>query len=121
MSSVHQRTGALERVDRILNRGGDADDVLRDVVGVLGQLYPWVAIYFVEGDGLVLGPAHGTQRAAVAAFPISFQRTKVGELHVAAAGADADERAFLERVALLVSAHCLVAWDTRGVPWDEVS
>jgi hypothetical protein len=32
---VSKHTGALEAVDCILNRGGDADDVLRAVVDVL--------------------------------------------------------------------------------------
>jgi hypothetical protein len=27
----------------------------------------------------------------------------------------------LRRVAVLVSAHCLVGWDTGGVPWSEVT
>jgi putative methionine-R-sulfoxide reductase with GAF domain len=31
------------------------------------------------------------------------------------------DRAFLERVALLVSPHCVVAWDTGGVAWADVS
>lgn len=37
----------------------------------------------------------------------------------AAAFDDAD-RAFLERVARLVSAHCLVGWDTGGDLWREL-
>jgi putative methionine-R-sulfoxide reductase with GAF domain len=32
-----------------------------------------------------------------------------------------DDRVFLERVALLVSAHCLVGWDTGGVDWEDVA
>jgi hypothetical protein len=32
-----------------------------------------------------------------------------------------EEQAFLERVALLVSAHCLVGWDTGGEPWPDAS
>ena len=54
--------GALEAIDRILNRGGDADDVLRAVVSVLHERfdhYSWIGIYLVEGDELVLGPWHG--------------------------------------------------------------
>jgi putative methionine-R-sulfoxide reductase with GAF domain len=31
-----------------------------------------------------------------------------------------DERRFVERVAALISAHCLVGWDTGGVPWSDV-
>jgi hypothetical protein len=29
-----------------------------------------------------------------------------------------DDLAFLERVALLVSGHCLVGWDTGGESWE---
>ena len=39
----------------------------------------------------------------------------MGELRAAA---EADDDPFLDRVATLVSAHCLVAWDTRGEPWE---
>ena len=57
-------SGALEAIDRILNRGGDADDVLRAVVDVLHdrfEHYSWVGIYFVERDELVLGPWKGPE------------------------------------------------------------
>ena len=55
--------------------------------------------------------------------PISYEGRVVGEIDI-----DSDEpsafgeadRAFLERVALLISPHCLVGWDTGGVPWPEV-
>jgi L-methionine (R)-S-oxide reductase len=156
--------GALEAVERILNRGGDADDVLREVVEVLHDRcghYSWVGIYLVEGDDLVLGPWKGPQSTDhvripigqgicgaaastgrtevvddvnadpryLACFastrseivvPIAYEGRVVGEIDI-----DSDEpaaftegdRAFLERVATLVSAHCLVAWDTRGAPW----
>jgi L-methionine (R)-S-oxide reductase len=55
--------------------------------------------------------------------PISYEGRVVGEIDI-----DSDEpsafgeadRVFLERVALLISPHCLVGWDTGGVPWPEV-
>ena len=34
-------------------------------------------------------------------------------------GADDADRPFLERVAQLVSGHCLVGWDTGGEPWES--
>jgi putative methionine-R-sulfoxide reductase with GAF domain len=157
-------SGALEAIDRILNRGGDADDVLRQVVSILHDRfdhYSWVGIYFVEGDNLVIGPWQGPQptehvRIAVgegvcgaaaasgrtevvddvnadpryiACFPstrseivvpISYEGRVVGEIDI-----DSDEpgafgpedRTFLERVALLISPHCLVGWDTGGEVW----
>jgi hypothetical protein len=106
--------GVLEAVDRILNRGGDPDDVLRQVVEAVHRVYPYVAIAFVEGGELVVGPEAGTVPNATDAFPISFQGSEVAELRVGGAPVD---RAFLQRVATVVSPHCLVGWDTGGEPW----
>jgi L-methionine (R)-S-oxide reductase len=153
-------SGALEAIDRILNRGGEADGVLQAVVDVLydrfGQ-YSWVGIYLVEGDDLVLRPWKGPQAtehtripvgqgicgAAAATgqtevvddvnaderylacfpstrseivVPIAYEGRVVGEIDIdsdrPAAFGD-DDRAFLERVALLISPACLEAASTR--------
>ena len=160
--------GALEAVERVLDRGGDADDVLRQVVEVLHDRcahYSWVGIYLVEGDDLVLGPWKGPQAtehvripvgqgicgAAAASgrteivddvnadprylacfastrseivVPIVYEGRVVGEIDIDSdepAAFTEDDRIFLERVATLISPHCLVGWDTGGVPWSEVS
>ena len=122
MDRTHAYGGALEAVDRILNRGGDPDDVLRAVVDALHERvgYEWVGIAFVEEGGLELGPSAGTLRGEPARLPVSFQGSKVAELQVAAGSIGEKEQAFLERVATLVSAYCLVAWDTGGVPWPDL-
>jgi L-methionine (R)-S-oxide reductase len=55
--------------------------------------------------------------------PISYESRVVGEIDIDSDAPDAfgeADRAFLERVALLISPHCLVGWDTGGVPWPEV-
>jgi GAF domain-containing protein len=56
--------------------------------------------------------------------PIAYEGRVVGEIDIdsdlPAAFGDAD-REFLERVAGLVSQQCLVAWDTGGVAWRDVS
>ena len=57
-------SGALEAVDRIVNRESDADEVLRKTVEALHDRidhYSWVGIYLVDGDELVLGPWKGPQ------------------------------------------------------------
>lgn len=160
--------GALEALDRILNRGGDADEVLREVVALLHdrlEHYSWVGIYFVEDGELVLGPwrgpvatehvripiGQGICGAAAASgrtelvddvgaddrylacfpstrseivVPISYEGRVVGEIDIDSDvphAFDSEDRTFLERVALLISPHCLVGWDTSGVPWSEVS
>jgi L-methionine (R)-S-oxide reductase len=162
---VSEFSSALDELDGILERGGDADDVLREVVSFLHdrfELYSWVGIYLVEGDDLVLGPWRGPEAtehvripvgqgicgAAAASgrteivddvntdprylacfpstrsevvVPISFEGRVVGEIDI-----DSDEpaafgegdREFLERVASLISPHCLVGWDTGGERWN---
>jgi L-methionine (R)-S-oxide reductase len=159
-----EHSGALEAIDRVLNRGGDADDILRAIVEVVHdrfEHYSWVGIYFVEGRELVLGPWKGPEATEhvrirvgegicgaaaesgrtevvddvdaderyLACFastrseivvPIAYEGRVVGEIDIdsdrPAAFGD-DDRVFLERVALLISPHCLVGWDTGGMPW----
>ena len=112
--------GALEAIDRILNRGGDADEVLRQVIAALHGLddYSWVGISFVEEGELVLGPAQGERTAEPTAIPISYENNVVAELGVVAEELNTDERIFLERVARLISPYCLVGWDTGGESWS---
>ena len=109
-----EHAALLEAIDRILNRGGEPDDVLRQIVAVVHRAYPYAAIAFVEEGQLVVGPEAG-EAVEAAGFPIAYRGSKVAELR--AGGAEID-RAFLERVALLVSPYCLVGWDTGGEPWQ---
>jgi hypothetical protein len=103
-------SGALEAVDRILNRGGDADEVLRAVVDVLHVKagLAWVGIAFVEEGAMTLGPSAGEPAGEEAAYPVSFRGEEVAELRVGPPPEDADARTFVERVAVLISPHCLV-------------
>jgi L-methionine (R)-S-oxide reductase len=159
------REGALRAIDEIVSSGGDADEVLREVVELLHdrfERYSWVGIYLVEGGELVLGPWKGPEAtehvripvgqgicgAAAASgqtevvddvdadprylacfpstrseivVPIAYEGQVVGEIDIDSdrpAAFGADDRAFLERVAELISSHCLVGWDTGGVPWE---
>ena len=112
-------SGALEAVDRILNRGGDADDILRQVVSALREKarYAWVGIYFLEGGELALGPQAGTpDESRRTSVPVTWQGDRVAELVVD--DAPEEDRMLLERVAVLVSGHCLVGWDTGGESWE---
>jgi L-methionine (R)-S-oxide reductase len=162
--SADNYRGALEAVDRVVNREPEADEVLRRVVGILHDRVPhysWVGIYLVEDGDLVLGPWKGPEAtehvripvgmgvcgAAAASgrteivddvnaderylacftstrseivVPIAYEGRVVGEIDI-----DSDEpaafgesdRALLERVALLISPHCLVGWDRSR--WAE--
>jgi L-methionine (R)-S-oxide reductase len=162
--TVDTYRGALEAVDRIVNRESDADEVLRKAVEVLHdrfERYSWVGIYLVEGSDLVLGPWKGPEAtehvripvgegicgAAAASgvmeivddvnaddrylacfvstrseivVPIAYEGRVVGEIDIDSdvpAAFGPEDKAFLERVALLISPHCLVAWDTGGEAW----
>ena len=121
MTSADDYRGALEAVERILNRGGDADDVLRAVVSALGERlghYAWVGISFVEGPELALGPSHGTRGGGVTfEAPVEFQSQLVARLAVESASPEAQDPEFLGRVATLISPYCLVGWDTWGEAW----
>ena len=108
-----QYAAALEAIDRILNRGGEADDVLRAVLTALQERgVAYAAIRFVEQGELVAGPSIGGPREGVVT-PVVYDGERVGELELAV-----DDVAFAERVATLISAYVLVGWDTAGEPWS---
>jgi hypothetical protein len=113
--SAHE--GALKAIDEIVGRGGEADEVLREVVAVLHRHYSWVGISFVEAGELLLGPAQGERTAEPTAIPISYENNVVAELGVVASDLSAEDRALLERVAQLLAPYCLVGWDTGGEAW----
>jgi putative methionine-R-sulfoxide reductase with GAF domain len=115
---VNAHDGALAAIDQILNRGRDADEVLREVVATLHRHYSWVGISFVEDGELVLGPAQGEQTTEPTSIPISYENNVVAELGVVTGELDPEDQAFLERVALLISPYCLVGWDTAGEAWS---
>lgn len=53
--------------------------------------------------------------------PIVYDGLVVAEIDIdsdAPAAFDADDKAFLEQVAELISASCLVGWDTGGMDWQ---
>jgi hypothetical protein len=78
--------GALEAVERILNRGGEPEDVLRDVLEALHQRgVPYAAVRLGDEQLTVGLPGRGLTS---------------GPLTVAT-----DDRAFVERVATLISAY----------------
>jgi len=113
-------SGALEAVEGILAQGGDADDVLRQVVAALHERsgYAWAGFFFVEEGLLTLGPEAGVpDEARRTRVPVLWQGVEVAVLAVD--GAPPADTEALERVAALVSGHCLVGWDTGGEPWDS--
>ena len=88
--------GALAAVDRVLNRGGDAADVLRRVLQVLeARGVRFGAIRFAAGGELVAGDEPGGITA-----PVVFEGTPVAELELAVG-----DRTFVERLATLISSE----------------
>jgi hypothetical protein len=99
-------------IEDILERGGDADEVLRSVLNALHERgIRYAAIRFVENGRLVDGPSAGTRTDALT-VPVPYEGSTVGELVIAT-----DDAAFAERVAALISPYVLVGWDTSGEPW----
>jgi GAF domain-containing protein len=155
----------IDDVDRMVNRGAEADAVLRRVVDLLHDRldhFSWVGIYLVEAGELVLGPWRGPEAtehvripvgegicgAAAASgrtevvddvnadprylacfpstrseivVPIAYEGRVVGEIDVDSdepAAFDEEDRRSLERIAVLISQHALVGWDTGGHAWN---
>jgi hypothetical protein len=101
---------ALEAVERVLNRGGDADDVLRAVLVVLRERgISYAAIRFVEKDRLVDGPSAGRETSAVQQQAVVYQGNRIGRLDLAA-----EDPGFVERVATLISPYVCSGRDTGG-------
>ena len=104
-------------VQQIVDRGGDADDVLRAAVAALLDApgVTWAAIALVEEGALRVGPAAGVaDDAHRRRTPILFQGARVAELWV-----DGDlEQAQLDRIAAVVAPYALIGWDTGGEAWD---
>jgi putative methionine-R-sulfoxide reductase with GAF domain len=115
---------ALESVERILERGGDADDVLRGVVAAIEERVPhfaWVGIAFMEEGRLELGPEAGDGDGEELRAVVTFDGVPVAELVVKRTEPADDDQPFLDRVATRVSPYCLVGWDTQGLAWSDVS
>jgi len=96
----------------------DADEQLRQTVSELAarEDCAWAGIFFVEGDGLVLGPESGTaDPARRTTVPVLWRDTRVAELAV-----DGEvDAAELEGVAARIADLCLVGWDTGGEMWQS--
>jgi hypothetical protein len=100
---VIERRGALEALERVLNRGGAPEEVLEEVVAVLSRLYDRVAIRLVRDGELVRGPSIGNPAGTASAWPVYAGDAKVGEIEVAPA--DDEDDAFMRRVATITSPY----------------
>jgi hypothetical protein len=100
MTSSPSLTGALEAVERILNRGGAALDVLSAVVAALHDRgIAFAAIRLTAGDRLVDGPSAGVGEGRKE--PVVFNGRRVGELELSV-----DDETVVRRIATLISPYC---------------
>ena len=103
---------STREIEEILERGGDADEVLRSVLSPLHEGgIRYAAIRFVENEQLIDGPSGGSGTDAIA-VPVEYAGNRVGELALAT-----DDAAFAARIAELIAPYVLVGWDTSGEPW----
>jgi hypothetical protein len=110
-------TAAIEAVERIVDIGGDADDILRGAVEALVDPggCTWAGILFVESGALVLGPQAGApEQDTRIQVPVVFEGSRIAELAVEGC----EDPAFLDRIAFVIAPYCLVGWDTGGEPWE---
>jgi hypothetical protein len=120
VSRADDHASAVAAVERIVAAGGEADDVLRTAVAAVHEEVPdytWVALRFSEAGELVLGPSAGAEGGELLAKPVVYNGERVGQLEVAARHLEGPDRAFVERIAALISLHTLLGWDTGGDPW----
>jgi len=118
------RTGAAEAVERIINREGEADTILRLSIGALAERIPGlrgVSLAFVEPGGMTVGPTAGVappRERPAASEAVVYRDAVVAELWIDAPGEpDLGDRALLRRLAELLSPYCLVGWDVGGEEW----
>jgi hypothetical protein len=100
---------ALEAVERILNRGGHSDDVLREVLNALhARGVAFGLVRFAAGDRFADGPSVG-ERASALQTTVVFAGETVGVLEL-----EVDDAQFAARVATLISPYVRSGRDIRG-------
>ena len=75
-------SGALEAVDRILNRGGDPEEVVGAVLAALHErAFAWIGVIRRDGNDLSVGAEAGERIAAPPlAAAVVWRRSQVAEL-----------------------------------------
>jgi hypothetical protein len=117
-SPAGRRSGAVDAVERIVNREGEADEILRQAVATIAKRFDtFCGIRFVEDGGMIDGPSAGSFRDLQAVVPISYDGSSVAEIALGTELVD-DDRDAIARIAELLSPYCLVGWDTGGEPWN---
>jgi hypothetical protein len=101
-----------------VNREGEADEILRQAVATIAKRFDtFCGIRFVEDGGMLDGPSAGAFGEPRAVVPITYDDSSIAEIVLGNELADEDRDA-LDRIAELLSAYCLVGWDTGGESWN---
>ena len=114
-----RRRRRVEAVERIVEREGEADEILRGVVAELAERYEaFAGVRFVEEGELVLGPAAGRPGGEETSGARPVPRRGGGRARSTTAELHGEDIAAWSRIAELVSPYCLVGWDTGGEGWE---
>jgi hypothetical protein len=97
--------GVLEAVEEILERGGDPEDVLQDVMTAIVDRggATWAAVLYNDEGELLVGPRAGVAEPGERrSAPIVLDGARIGELEVDGL----DDQALIERVAAQLAPWC---------------
>jgi acyl-CoA thioester hydrolase len=117
-SPAGRRSGAVDAVERIVNREAEADEILRQSVATIAKRFDtFCGIRFVEDGAMIDGPSAGRFAEPKAIVAITYDGSSVAEIALGTEVA-AEDRDALDRIAALLSPYCLVGWDTGGESWN---
>ena len=113
-----RRSGAIEAIERIVNRESEADEILRQSVATIAKRFDtFCGIRFVEDGGMLDGPSGGAYAEPQAVVPITYDDSSIAEIALGTP-LEEDDRDTFDRIAKLLSPFCLVGWDTGGEAWN---
>ncbi len=118
MGPVGRRGGAVEAIERIINRESEADEILRQSVATIAKRFEtFCGIRFVEDGGMIDGPSGGDYAEPQSVVSITYDDSSIAEIALGMPLEEEDRDAF-DRIAKLLSPFCLVGWDTGGEAWN---
>ena len=107
------RTGLVADVERIVDHGEEADEILRAAVALIAKRSDaFCGIRFLEDGSPVDGPSAGAFTAPGTVTSIAYDGSPVAELVLGRALPESDA------IAELLAPYCLVGWDTGGETWQ---
>ena len=118
-SPAGRRGGAVEAVERIINRECEADEILRQSVATIAKRFDtFCGIRFVEDGGMIDGPSGGAVQRAAGRRGDHLRRLEHRRDRARQRPLEEEDRDAFDRIAELLSPFCLVGWDTGGEAWN---